>query len=167
MNNLSLIAAIGKNNELGKDNKLIWFLKEDLSFFRKYTINKTIIMGRNTYLSLPKVLDNRKHIVLTKQHLNVPENVYVYNDYTSLKRYINNTNEEMIVIGGSKIYSLFIDDVDTMLLTEIDDTCDMADTYFPFFDKKEWKQEIISSHEDNGIKYNHVKYLRRSNYGKG
>ena len=63
MNNLSMIAAIGKNNELGYENKLLWHLKEDMQFFRKTTTGKTIIMGRKTFESLPGLLPKRKHII--------------------------------------------------------------------------------------------------------
>ena len=65
MNNLSLIAAIGSSNELGKNNDLIWHLHEDMKFFRTQTSGKTIIMGRKCFESLPGLLPNRKHIILT------------------------------------------------------------------------------------------------------
>ena len=161
MKNLSLIAAIGQNNELGKDNKLIWYLKEDLKFFKENTMHKTIIMGRNTFESFPKLLVGRKHIVLTKQNIVVPDEVHLYHNYEDIKKYIENSDEEMFVIGGSQIYSLFINDVDKMLLTEIKEKEENADTYFPFFDKSKRDREVLCNHEDNGIKYDHVKYLRK------
>ena len=65
MNNITIIAAIGKNNELGKNNQLIWYLKEDMKYFKENTIGKHIVMGMNTFKSLPKKLENRYHIVLT------------------------------------------------------------------------------------------------------
>ena len=69
MKNLSLIAAIGKNNELGKDNQLLWHLKEDMKFFREQTTGKTIVMGRNTFNSFKKPLPNRHHIVLSRSNI--------------------------------------------------------------------------------------------------
>ena len=161
MKNLSLIAAIGENNELGKDNKLIWYLKEDLKFFKEQTMGKTIIMGRNTFESLPGILKGRHHIVLSSNNLNFPSEVEVYHDYYTLKDAISKSREEMFVIGGASVYSLFIDDVDKMLLTEIMASDEQADTYFPQFDKDEWDREILCSHTDNDISYNHVKYLRK------
>ena len=161
MKNLSLIAAIGENNELGKDNKLIWYLKEDLKFFKEQTMGKTIIMGRNTFESLPGILKGRHHIVLTRNNLNLPNEVDIFHDYESLKEYIANIDEEMFVIGGASVYRLFLNDVDKMLLTEISAKDDMADAYFPEFDKNDWDKEVLSSHNDNGISYNHVKYLRK------
>lgn len=161
MKNLSLIAAIGLNNELGKDNKLIWYLREDLKFFKEQTMGKTIIMGRNTFESLPGILKGRHHIVLSRNNLNLPSEVEVYHDYESLKEHILNTEEEMFVIGGASVYSLFMDDVDKMILTEIMANDDRADAYFPKFNHDEWNKEILCSHNDNGISYNHVKYLRK------
>lgn len=76
MSKLIIIAAIGKNNELGKDNDLIWTSKEDMKFFRETTTGHTIVMGRNTFDSLPKVLPNRTHIVLTGQDIVLPEGRY-------------------------------------------------------------------------------------------
>ncbi len=64
----SIIAAIGKNNELGKDNKLIWYLPNDLKFFKNTTMNKKIIMGSNTFKSLGRLLPNREHIVLSSKN---------------------------------------------------------------------------------------------------
>ena len=81
---LSLIATIGKNGELGKDNKLPWNLSEDLLFFRKITTNNTIIMGRKTFESLPKMLLNRRHVVLTKVEMKFPDNTIVYHDFDTL-----------------------------------------------------------------------------------
>lgn len=161
MKNLSLIAAIGENNELGKNNKLIWYLKEDLKFFKENTIHKTIIMGRNTFESLPRFLVDRKHIVLTKKNIDVPKEVSLYHNYKDIKKYIEDSSEEFFVIGGSQIYSLFINDVDKMLITEIREKDTSADAYFPKFDKDDWSREILCSHEDNGIRYSHVKYLRK------
>lgn len=161
MKNLSLIAAIGENNELGKENKLIWYLKEDLKFFKEQTMGKTIIMGRNTFESLPGILKGRHHIVLSKSNLNLPSEVDVFHDYESLMAHITNIDEEMFVIGGASVYKLFLNDVDKMLLTEINAKDREADAYFPSFDINDWEKEVLCSHDDNGISYNHVKYLRK------
>ena len=75
--NITLIAAIGLNYELGKDNDLIWSIPEDLKFFRENTMDKTIVMGMNTLKSLPKLLPNRKHIVLTSRNIELDSNVIV------------------------------------------------------------------------------------------
>ena len=89
MKNLSLIVAIGKNREIGKNNKLLWHIKEDLQFFKEKTIGKTIIMGEKTFYSLPGILSNRKHIVLTKTNDIFPNEVEVFRNLDDLLEYID------------------------------------------------------------------------------
>ena len=156
----TIIAAVGKNNELGKDNKLIWSLPGDLKFFRKTTTGKTIIMGRKTFDSLPKMLPNRKHIVLSRGN-NFPEDVVVYSSFEELQRVLNDIDEEFFVIGGGSVYDLFLEYADKLCLTEVDAECLDADAYFPKFDKTEWDSEILESNSDNDISYKHVLYKRR------
>ena len=87
---LIMIAAIGKNNELGKENHLIWSFSKDMKFFREKTKNSVIVMGRKTFNSLPKILPNRKHIVLSKKktfNKELDENVIVIDDKEELIQY--------------------------------------------------------------------------------
>ena len=108
MDNLYLIGAIGKDNELGYNNDLIWRIKEDLNFFKEHTMGNYIIMGRNTYESMPKNLKGRKYIILTSNKDIVYENALVFNDKESLLEFINSNQDLMFyVIGGSLIYNLF------------------------------------------------------------
>ena len=79
----SIIAAVGKNNELGKNNNLIWHLPNDLKFFKEKTMNKKIIMGSNTFDSLPGLLPNRYHIILTHKN-NYPDEVEVFHNIYDL-----------------------------------------------------------------------------------
>lgn len=161
MNNLVLIAAIGKNGELGKNNKLIWYLPEDLKFFKDNTINHTIVMGYNTFISLPKLLNKRKHIVLTKKDISFPDGVIVFHNKESVLDYAKNTNEDIFIIGGASIYKEFINESDRMILTEIDKIDNNADVYFPKFNKDIFNKEVISEHIYNDIKYKHVLYKRK------
>ncbi|MBQ3021129.1 MAG: dihydrofolate reductase [Bacilli bacterium] len=161
MNNLILIGAIGKNNELGCNNKLIWYIPEDLKFFKDNTINHTIVMGYNTFLSLPKLLSGRKHIVLTRKNIKLPSEVLVFHDKESVLNYVKNNNEQVYVIGGESIYKQFIDYSDRMILTEIEDSFNNADTFFPKFNLNEWNKEILSEHEYNKLYYKHVLYKRK------
>lgn len=158
--NLTLIAAVGKNGELGKNNDLIWHLKEDLKFFRKNTVGKQIVMGRKTLESLPKLLPKRKHLVLTHQDLNI-EGVETFKSKEDLLEYLKAYNEEIMIIGGSSIYEEFIEDANKMLLTEIDDECLDADKFFPDYDKEEWDYRILDTNEENNISYKHVEYIRK------
>jgi dihydrofolate reductase len=161
MNNLVIIAAIGKNNELGKDNKLIWHLPNDLKFFKKNTLDKTIVMGYNTFKSLPKLLPGRKHIVLTHKEVEFPDGIDIYHDKDSLLRSLNNYSDDIFVIGGALIYGQFINDADKLILTEIDREEKDADVYFPVFNKEDFDSKVIGENEDNGIKYKHLEYRRK------
>ena len=158
MNNLTIIAAIGKNNELGYNNGLIWRLKEDMQFFKENTIGKPIVMGRKTLESLPKLLPNRTHIVLTHKDIVIP-GVIIIHSKEELFNLIK--DEEVMIIGGESIYKMFIDDVDKMLLTEIDESFKDADAYFPEFDKNNWHRKVLSRKIENNIPYNHIEYIRK------
>ena len=155
----SIIAAIGKNRELGKDNDLIWHLPNDLKFFREVTTGKTIIMGRKTFDSLPRMLPNRKHIVISSSN-NFNSEVKVYKDIKQLLLDYKNSIEELFVIGGASIYKQFIDIADKLYLTEVDAECMDASVYFPEFDKNNYEKTILKENEDNGIKYKHVLYKK-------
>ena len=160
MDNVIIIAAIGKNNELGKNNNLIWTLPNDLKFFKENTTNHTVVMGYNTVKSLPKILPNRKNIVVTTKDIEI-DNVLIFHNIESLLEYINNTDELIYIIGGYSMYKYFIEYANTMLLTEIDAEDKDADTYFPNFDKSNWNIEILKENRDNNIKYRHVRYRRK------
>lgn len=151
---ISLIAAVGKNNEIGIDNHLLWNLKGDMSYFKKTTTNHIVVMGKKTYDSIGKPLPNRKNIVITHSHIDsviTLDNIETVLDLSK--------NEEIFIIGGASIYNYFIDYADIIYLTEIEDTKN-ADSYFPNFDKSKYSKSIIESLEENGIKYSFVKYKK-------
>lgn len=160
MNNITLIAALGKNRELGLDNNLIWKIPEDLKFFRENTMGKYIVMGMNTLNSLPKLLPGRKHIVLTSKDIELDPKIRVVHSIDELLEYINSIDEEVMVIGGASIYKQMIEYANKMILTEIDDES-KADVYFPEYSLDDWDREIISNHKYNDIEYNHVVYVRK------
>ena len=157
---INVIAAIGKNNELGKNNDLVWRLKGDMKFFRETTMGHPIVMGRKTFESLPKVLPGRKNIVISSNEILNDE----IERYKSIKEFLlkyKEFNEDVFIIGGASIYKQFIDLASKLYLTEIDAVDKDADVYFPMFNKSEWNKEIISEKEENDIKYNHVLYKRK------
>lgn len=166
MDKLSLVAAIGRSNELGLNNRLIWKIKEDLMFYKKLTINQNIIMGRKTFESLPMAaLKGRNPFILSSTYLDKHYDVNSFNSIETLLQYIDNTNQNFIVIGGSTIYNEFLPYVDTMYLTEIDENSN-ADTFFPYIDFSEWNIETIYSHSrdytnPNDISYVRNKYIRK------
>ena len=153
-----IVAAIGKNNELGKNNNLIWHIPNDLKFFKEVTMGKSVVMGFNTYKSLPKKLIGRTMIVLTSQNI-ADKDIIIYNDVNNLLS--DYKKEDIYIIGGASIYKLFISMADIMYLTEIDASDDKADVYFPSFNKNDWNREILKENSDTNIKYRHVKYRRK------
>lgn len=156
---ISIIAAIGKNRELGRGNDLIWHIKEDLKNFKNLTMGKYIVMGKNTYESLPKHLEGRKYIVLSSSLSNI-ENGLLFNDFSKLLDFIKNVDEEVMIIGGSSIYKLFLPFADKLYLTEIDSE-EAADVYFPEFNKEDYECNVVSTNEVDGLKYSFVIYERK------
>lgn len=160
MENISMIAAIGKNNELGKDNQLIWRLPNDLKFFKKTTMNKDIIMGSNTFYSLPKLLPGRKHIVLTTKNID-NDQILVLHSKEELIEYLKKVKQEVMIIGGASIYTQMLEYAEKLYLTEIDAIEPDADAYFPQINYQDWKSEILGNNKDNDISYKHVLYKRK------
>lgn len=156
---ISIIAAIGKNRELGRGNDLIWHIKEDLKNFKNLTMGKYIVMGKNTYESLPKHLEGRKYIVLSSS-LSEIENGLLFNDFNKLLEFIKDVDEEVMIIGGASIYKLFLPFADKLYLTEIDSE-EKADVYFPDFNKEDYECNVVSTNEVDGLKYSFVVYERK------
>ena len=158
--NISMIAAVGKNNELGKNNGLIWDLKEDLKFFKETTMGHPVVMGRNTFLSLPKVLPGRKNIVISHVDL-INDKIEVYKSIKEFLENYKNFNEELFIIGGASIYRQFIDLASKLYLTEIDATDKDADVYFPEFNKDNYERVLLSQNDNSNPKYKHVLYKKK------
>lgn len=157
---LIMIAAIGKNRELGRNNDLIWRFKEDMKYFREHTTGHTILMGRKTFDSLPKVLPNRHHIVISHSNPELPEEVELFHGIEEFLESYQDKEEEIYVIGGAQMYAQFLDYADRLLLTEIEDEQE-ADVYFPEFNKDNYVQTTESTVEENGIVFHHVCYDKK------
>lgn len=162
---ISMIAAIGKNRELGKNNKLLWSIKEDMQWFRAHTMNKPVVMGRKTYESIGKPLKNRLNIVLTRDmSFNPDPNVLVAHDIGNVLYHVKDEKEVMI-IGGAEIYKQFLPFTNRMYLTEIDKEFE-ADTFFPEFDKSKWGHYFHKEgSEDVGFNYSFNVYKKKGEKG--
>ena len=161
---LSIIVAISENNVIGKDNKLLWHIPEDMKRFKMLTTDHTIIMGRKTFESLGKVLPDRKHIILTRDPSYVVdnENVQIVNDINKLDEYIED-DKENFVIGGAIIYSQLIGKVDKIYMTKIHKTFE-GDAYFPKLNETEWKEierEKGIQDSENPYDYEYITYIRK------
>lgn len=155
---VSMIAAVGRNLELGKNNDLIWHFKEDMKFFKDTTMGHTVVMGRKTFESLPKALPGRKNIVISSNSEYQAQGATVVTSVDEALRIAD--NEEIFVIGGGKIYSEFLLYADNLYLTEIDAECPDADTYFPQFNKSDYIKEIINYYDIDGVEFYHVVYKK-------
>lgn len=157
--NISLILSVGRNNEIGRGNDLIWHFHADMKFFRETTTGNTVIMGRKTFESLPKVLPNRKNIVIsTDKDLKIEGALVVHSVEEALEAA---KDDNIFVIGGGKIYAEFLPLADKIYLTEIDAQCPDADTFFPVFDKSLYTRTVLGENEEDGIKFSHVLYTKK------
>jgi dihydrofolate reductase len=141
---ITLIAAIGRNNVLGGDNRLLWQQKTDLLYFKRQTLHKPLIMGRKTFESLPRALPARLNIVLSHQALCFKNAIVTTQLETALEiaqaknsAIAQAKNEEVMIIGGAQIYNAFLPLAQRLLLTEID-TSPQGDAYFPEIDQDKW-----------------------------
>ncbi|MBC2255265.1 dihydrofolate reductase [Listeria ivanovii] len=154
--------AQDRAGNIGKANKMPWYLPGDLQFFKKTTTGKTLVMGRKTYESLGKALPNRKTIVLTRDkelHLSDAEVLHSRDEVLDLA----NTGEPIYVVGGAEIYRLFMDVADKLIVTKIEAEFD-ADTAFPEVDWENFSEVAKETHEkDEKNKYNYTFYTYERN----
>ena len=157
---LNIIAAVARNRAIGYQNKLLYWLPNDLKRFKALTTGHTVIMGRRTFESLPKgALPNRRNIVLSHTQRSFPG----CDCYTSLDDALRHCHpdEEIYVIGGSSIYEQAICRADRLYLTEVDDTPEQADAFFPSYNN--WREEIREEHDPDdrhAFRYAFVNYVR-------
>ncbi|MEC7918132.1 MAG: dihydrofolate reductase [Pseudomonadota bacterium] len=154
-----LIAAVDKNLAIGKDGKIPWNIKEDLSYFQQNTLNTAMIMGRSTFDSIGKPLPNRKNIVMTKSPAN-RDGVIEVLDVESAINEAKKTSKKISIIGGESIYKEFLPLANKLLITEIDITVEGADTFFPEWREHQWIEKSRIDSMEYGIKYSFVEYLR-------
>ena len=161
---LTIIVAAGENNAIGKDNKLIWHLSDDLKHFKALTNGHHIIMGRKTFESFPKPLPNRTHVVITRQKdYKVPEGVIVVNsleDALDASRF----DTQPFVIGGGEIYKQAMPLVDKLEITRVHADFENADTFFPEIDDSKWQEVSRRTHdadEKHAYSFSFITYLKK------
>jgi len=157
---ITIIAAVARNNAIGNQNKLLYWLPNDLKRFKTLTTGHTIIMGRKTFDSLPKgALPNRRNVVVSRSLTTLPG----CDVYPSLTEALSNTspNEDVYIIGGATIYEQALPLADRLCLTEINDTPKEADVFFP--DYSTWKEVWREDHdkdEKHNQQYSFVDYVK-------
>lgn len=157
---VNIIAAVARNRAIGKDNRLLYWLPNDLKRFKALTTGHTVIMGRRTFESLPKgALPNRRNIVLTRTKTALPG----CECFPSLEEALAQCRDEenVFIIGGEKVYRLALKKADRLYLTEIDDEPEDADAFFPNYDN--WvavKREDHDTDEKHLFRYSFADYER-------
>jgi len=160
---ISIIVAVGKNNEIGFQNKLLWNLPDDMKFFKEKTTGHTVIMGRNTYLSLPKgALPKRRNIVITDNKDEIYPNCIMAN---SIEEAIELADEkgENFVMGGASVYQQFFPHSRTLYYTQVNDSPE-ADTFFPEVSDTEWNLASSTIHpkdEKHTVAFTFLKFERK------
>jgi dihydrofolate reductase len=142
---ISYIVAMDIQQAIGLGNDLPWRLPADLAYFKKTTMDHTILMGRKTYESIGKPLPNRTNVILTQNKNYHAEGCLIVHSVEEAVEQFK--NEEVFVIGGAEVFQLFMPSVDRLYITLIEHEF-KADTYFPEFDIDDW---VLVSSED-GIK---------------
>lgn len=159
---ISMIAAVAKNNAIGFQNKLIYWLPNDLKRFKALTTGNTILMGRKTFESLPKgALPNRRNVVISRNAEYKAEGAEVFTSIDAALEACK--NDEVFILGGEQLYKTLIDKADRLCLTEIDDTPAEADAFFPEVDKNIWKESAREDHETDekhAQRYSFVDYVK-------
>jgi len=159
---VTIMAAIGANNALGKDNQLIWHLPADLKRFKKLTLNHAVIMGRKTYESLGKPLPNRSNIIITRDKNFKTEGCVVVNSLKEALKVALKSDENPFILGGAEIYNQAMPFADKLDITFVHHQFE-ADVFFPEIDKTMWKEtsrENFKADEKNKYDYSFVTFER-------
>lgn len=134
---ISLIVAHDKNRVIGYENQMPWHLPEELQYFKKMTMGKPIVMGRKTFESIGKPLPGRRNIVISRNEDYKVDGVEVVNSLEKGLQLVKDV-EEVMVIGGEQIFKLALPMADRLYITLINHEF-KGDTFFPFYDEKDWK----------------------------
>ena len=153
MSVISHLVAMAKNRVIGVNNDLPWILPDDLNHFKKYTLNKPIVMGRKTFESIGKPLPQRINIVISRS-LSEIEGVNVFSEVEDGIAFANQYNEkhqlenEVIIIGGAQIFNETLPIMNRLVLTQVD--CEIAgDVFYPEIDMHNFSRKNVSRHLKN------------------
>jgi len=142
---ITIIAAIGNKNALGKDNQLLWKLPKDLKHFKTLTENHPVVMGRKTFESIGKPLPNRTNIVVSRKENWFQEGILIVSTLKEALKFAKKINEDFFVIGGGEIYKQTMDVADRLEITQVNGDFE-ADTFFPKIDPKIWQKTDEECH---------------------
>ncbi len=145
---VSAIVAVAKDNVMGKNNDIPWYLPADLKYFKATTLNRHIIMGRKTFTSIGRPLPKRTNIVITRQPFFIATGCVITNSIEqALEMAYDNNEEEVFIIGGGEIYKQSMEYWDRLYLTEVDLEVEGGDTFFPEIDFSNWNHIVKDSYQ--------------------
>ena len=170
---ISIIVAVAANNAIGRGNRLLWHLSQDLKYFKEVTTGHPVVMGRKTYESIGRPLPGRRNIVLTRS--GQLENVQIKNPATTTLEAISGIEEflklaqeapqeEFFILGGGELYRTMLPYADKLYITHIEATVEDADTFFPQIEPEIWSLERCSqrySDQENNLEFRFALYTRK------
>lgn len=161
-----LMASMGKNNEIGKNNENIWDLKFHRDKFRQEVNGNIVVMGRNTFNELSNELENSKKIVLSKTKKfdkAIDKSVTVVDNVLDLIKKCRqlSENKDVYIVGGESMFNLFMDYAQKMYITKVDDTVDEADAFFPEIRLQEWDEKILNEDKEDNKRFSFVQYTKK------
>ncbi|QDY46662.1 dihydrofolate reductase [Planococcus glaciei] len=160
---ISLMVAHDPNRVIGKDNQLPWHIPEDLAYFKKHTIGKGIVMGRNTYESIGRPLPKRRNIVVTRNPEYRADGIDVVHTLNEAVRLAEEQHEEVMVIGGEQIFRTILPQADRLYITLIKKEFD-GDTFFPEYGP-EWTVVSESEEQASGdIRFVYLVFERKDRH---
>lgn len=170
---ISIIVAVAANNAIGRGNRLLWHLPQDLKYFKEVTTGHPVVMGRKTYESIGRPLPGRRNIVLTRS--GKLESVQIKNPDTTTLEAISGIEEflklaqeapqeEFFIVGGGELYRTMLPYADKLYITHIEATVEDADTFFPQIEPEIWSLERCSqrySDQENNLEFRFALYTRK------
>lgn len=144
---ISLIAAIGKNNELGKNNNLVWNMPTDLKFFREKTSGHPVIMGRKTFESIGRPMPNRRNVIITRDLDYKKDGIEIVHSLNEALGLLPDKNEEIFIIGGEEIFKQSMSLADRLYITHIEAEDKDADAFFPEIIPIVWNEISREEHQ--------------------
>lgn len=157
---LSSIVAMDQNRLIGKDNHLPWRIPEDMAYFKKTTLGHNVVMGRKTWLTMGKPLEQRTNIVLSRDRSFQPPGIIVAHDLSELEGLLG--AQESFIIGGANIFEQFMPYITKLYLTKIEANY-TGDTWFPAHDESQWEldfYEHIISKRGVSLSFNEYKRIK-------
>lgn len=161
---IAAIVALGKEREIGREGDLPWHLPEDLKHFKELTTGHTVIMGRNTWESLPRrPLPGRRNIVISRNPSYEAEGAEVFGSFIDAVAAVP-LDEIPFIIGGGSIYGLSLPYLTTLYLTEVDMMVEDADTHFPTLRPEDWDETATGEWQESrtGVRFRYRKLVRRN-----